>query len=149
MRCIILKAWHRLWIPPLAPISILSWLFAMAATGFATLMYWLSPDQELFEHWFDLPPAPVLVNAWWSSINTICNTYPDFAWSLLIGCGVRDLIWGLQWRLPSLLVLCAATSWELGQLFYFLPGHFDSVDLALSVAGGVIALFLPNHGETP
>lgn len=138
-----------LFLPPRAAISAGSWLLVLSAIMVATALYWLSPGQEWFERWFSLPPAPVIAEEWRPWIKMLRNTYPDFAWALLIGCAARDLIWALRWRLPSLLVLCAATGWELGQWLYFLPGHFDLVDLALSAAAGGIALVVPSQGDVP
>lgn len=132
---------------PNAPVALSSWSLVVLLGAVATLLYWLGPEPERFEIWLRLPAPPTLPPEWLPSLLALRDRVPDFAWALLLGCCLRDLIWALRLAVPGIAVVLAAAGWELGQLLSLLPGYFDVVDLGLSVIAGGLALAVPAKGE--
>jgi len=135
--------------PPRAPVAWPVWALLALLGALATALYWLSPGQERLEVWLQLPPPPTLPAEWLPTLIDWRDRAPDVVWALLAGCCMRDLIWSLRLPVAGIAVVLAAVGWELGQWLYFLPGHFDLVDLALSAAAGGIALVVPSQGDVP
>ena len=135
------------------PASLACWAVAAALLASGALVYWLSPGTVLFERWFGLPspeslfPVPDAVSRFcgWTR-----HWWPDLAWAFFAALAMRDLAWALLQRVPGVLVLLAAISWELGQGLHFLPGVFTWPDFSVSMLAGTCALLCggPAQPET-
>lgn len=134
---------RRLWIGR-EPASAVCWLAACGLLASGALVYWLSPGTVLFEHWFGLPSSESLMTLPDTIIRVmpaIRHLWPDLCWAFFAGIVARDLCWALVGRVPGLVVLAGALSWELGQALDLLPGVFTWPDFSVSMAAGLAAVF--------
>lgn len=133
---------HRFWLGG-DPASRGCWLTAGALLFSGALIYWLSPGTVLFERWFGMP-APETLMALPGGLDVFTdatrNWWPDLAWAFFAGLVLRDLAWSLSTRVPGVLVILGAVSWELGQGLQTLPGVFTWPDFSVSMVAGIGAV---------
>ena len=119
------------------------WIAAFGLLASGALVYWLSPGMVLFERWFGLPSAEslfALPDAFTSTMQAMRTWWPDLCWGFFAGLVARDLCWAAAGRVPGLLVILGAISWEAGQGLGWLPGVFTWPDFSVSMAAGLAAV---------
>ena len=144
------------WFPHFAPVYTFApkrfWALVFVLFFISALLYWLTPEAERFNQWFSLPSAE---RAWLSlptAVQDIVRQWqrhlPDFSWALLMCVAARDLQVALFGRSHLWVNVVGACSWELGQAFNIVIGHFDIIDLTISLVAGLYSHAWPFNQQT-
>lgn len=125
----------------------LVWVASASLLVLASLVYLLDQHTQRFEtlfpfSWLREILAPAIAS---STLPAALRTwFPDLAWALVTALFAAELLREsrMSSSVKSLLLILAACSWELLQVFGVVPGVFDFLDFGLSVAAGVLVMLV-------
>ncbi len=116
-------------------------VFTLGTGG--SLYLFLRPDTYISKLIVGMLDLNVSASSQWVSV---AFYLPDFLWCFSLGCGLfaiyplkngKSFLWGI-------LVFLYGTLWETAQLFHWLPGTPDGIDILLYLMAGMTAVWI-NH----